>query len=541
MPNIREYTAQVDGVQPSNLGTEALAQAGRRIGAFFNQAAGVQESVGNKLGGALRDAGDVGVKYLEHSEVQRGAAGAAALFAQATAEWEQTAKTSDPNDPQARQRFLEGTLEPALQKFQEAFQTEGGQQWASTHMAQFRQHFFQKTAADQSTLAGQAAIVNTQKTINALSVAARADPASLPMIQKMLETSVEGIAGSSPTITAEEAGKIKTQLLQHGMTEIVKSGVMAAIERNPEEGMKLASDARYAPYITGSEAEHFYRQTLAAKKTDALLARQLEHERLTKASEQAKDDILRNLYDPDPNKTKITAQQILAIPHDQITPETREHLLRLQAARAEKAEVPVAVAKGNMIDLLMQIRSGAITDMDPITKALSERQIDYERYKQLQTELLDRKTPEGTFLAEAKGKFMNVYRDVVNPKDINGMHFNPTRVYDLEHYIDMQVTALKAQGKSAPDITRILFDPSSPEFVGKSAYARPTSAAELAAQARAYQTAAVEGMTGKVPTLAPNQQEKPRPEGGPADLQLYSDGKWRVYRNGKLYVWEGKK
>lgn len=84
MPNIRTYDAGVIGYSPTETGVEARAGTARRVGMFFNQAAGAAQEVGRQeeqlgaetqrtlaaagrtAGSAIAAAGDTALRYFEH-------------------------------------------------------------------------------------------------------------------------------------------------------------------------------------------------------------------------------------------------------------------------------------------------------------------------------------------------------------------------------------------------------------------------------------------------------------------------------------------
>src|SRR5713226_3873429 len=93
MGKIAEYDAGQLALQPTEIGIESTAAAARRIGPFYRQ-------MGSELGSAIRDTGDVAVKYAEHQEISHGAKNFAAMFDGLTQQWSQYQKDNpDPNDP----------------------------------------------------------------------------------------------------------------------------------------------------------------------------------------------------------------------------------------------------------------------------------------------------------------------------------------------------------------------------------------------------------------------------------------------------------
>src|SRR5690348_592115 len=149
MPKIPTLDNPVRGLQPTELGVHARFQAGLHIGALYREA-------GYELGSAVGESINQAVEFQAHREISHGAAGYAGLISSLTDEWNKRAAAADPNDPAVAVKFHNEILNPALDKFQEGFLTQRGQTWATGRAEHLRDHFFQKTAADMSTLAGEA-------------------------------------------------------------------------------------------------------------------------------------------------------------------------------------------------------------------------------------------------------------------------------------------------------------------------------------------------------------------------------------------------
>lgn len=180
MPNIREFDAPNLDLRANEGGVDATVQAGRRISGYYRDAGELMAETGNRAASAIRDVGNVVVKYAEHEEVSKGAANYAKVQSGLLKQWNETAKNADPNDPTTAAKFREEVVEPTLAKFQEGFLTEGGQKFAESHGASLRQEMFTKTAADMSSLAAIAVKNNYATTVNTLSNTVRTDPSSLP-------------------------------------------------------------------------------------------------------------------------------------------------------------------------------------------------------------------------------------------------------------------------------------------------------------------------------------------------------------------------
>lgn len=261
-----QYDAGNVGLNPTEIGADATAAAARRIGSSYNQA-------GERLGNAIATVGKQAEDYMAHREISQGAADFAAKQQQLTEQWNETAKNADPNDPTVGKKFIAESVEPELQKFSDSFSTEAGQRWAESHIDALREHMFTKTTADMSTLAGIAAKTNVEKTVNALSSTAASDPSSLDFTLKTAESSISGIASSSPNLDATAKASVQSELLQKAKEQIVKSAVAGMITKNPNVDL-TAIQQKYGEYINGAEMKQFQKAAQVQAKTMALYEKQ---------------------------------------------------------------------------------------------------------------------------------------------------------------------------------------------------------------------------------------------------------------------------
>jgi len=260
MPNIEQpYDAGPLKLQPDETGIEATAQAARRINAAYTEVGQAkektQEQLARGLSNTVRDAGTAALDYMQHREISHGAAAFATKMQQVTDDWNDTVKNADPNNPLVAKDFL-AKLEPDLQEFKRGFLTEGGQQWAEQRLDAFRNHMFEKTSADMSTLAQDAVAVNFRQTVNKLSNTARTDASSIGFLIDTAQHSINEIVASSPNIKGAAAAKVKAQLTEQAIESIVQSGAMGAIETAADpDAAARALAAKYPQYINGAELQ----------------------------------------------------------------------------------------------------------------------------------------------------------------------------------------------------------------------------------------------------------------------------------------------
>lgn len=473
MAEIAQFEAKNVDLRPSEIGVEATAAAARRIGASYRQA-------GANLGGGLAAIGQVADDYATHQDISHGLVAKAGLIADFTQKWNETAKNADPNDPTVAKKFLNEVVQPSLDKFQGSFATSKGQQWAEGQSATMLDHFFQKTSADMSTLAGQAAVTNSVRQINTYATIASNDPSSLKFAMDNWKQAVEAISTTAPNLTPEAAGRVKTELLQRGLEQIVKSGIQAAIEKNPDAGLKLSKDPELAPYIKPDEVrqfENYTRQMARVNASEDRAARvQRDYEAKNEFNRQANELEISTMPeqagDP-PQLPKDYYDKVKALsklPGASLEPgriktmvENGERI----TARLDKAEPLGPVSHQTTIDLLNRIRAtdpSRLTSNDDIYKAYADGKLNNTDFKFLQQEYQQMRTPEGQALAQDRARFFKQYAGTIAGRSYDPVTGSP-KLYAAEMDARRREHDLQAKGEDPHQ----LYDPASPNFLGKPA------------------------------------------------------------------------
>lgn len=305
MPNIREFDAGALKLNPTETGVEAAAGTARRVGSFYSQQASAEDTlareterlggqtqqlgreteqlgsevgsgmsdVGRRIGSSIGDAGAAAIQYLDAKQISQGSATWATLLQNTTQQWNDTVKNANPNDPTVASKFM-ASLNDQLEDFQsKGFYTEGGQKFAEAHVEALRQHMAEKTMADMSTMAGQAAVVNQQQTINSLSATVHGDPTSLDFSLAALKSSTEGILSASPNLTGVQAGAARSEILQKGAHDIIASAAIGYITKTATVP-PWATDPKYAPYINGAELKTWENAAKTQAKANAYYDKQ---------------------------------------------------------------------------------------------------------------------------------------------------------------------------------------------------------------------------------------------------------------------------
>jgi hypothetical protein len=490
MASIRTFETPALALRPTETGVEATAATARRVGGFYNQQAsalqqlgrdteslgsyvgGAYREAGSKIGGGITAAGDSYVNFMDHKEISHGAATFAEMQDNLTNKWNDFAKNSDPNDPSVAAKFRETVLQPALDNFTGGgFTTEKSQQWAEGHAAALREHMFQKTSADMSTLAGVAVRQNVQKAAAHMSNTALNDPSSVPFLLESVDHSVGGIVGSSPNISAVDAARVNSEVSTSTKAAIVKYGAIGAIqksgdpERTAEEWTK-----KYPDYIDGAEAKTLAsnaRQQIRARNYDYETNRRRNKEIAQDKSTEATNQYLIDVRSQDPRLAgDPTAKRILN--DTTLTKTDKNNLLNL-VDRQLKPETDARLSQQTFVGLLREMRA---PDADPekvMQKAWDARLLDPGKpgsmsekdFNQFRAEVVARKTPDGAALEHDRGQFFKNYGTAIAGPSYTPAIGDP-KVYNAE----MDARRVEADLKKKGLDPHLAYDPASPYFLG---------------------------------------------------------------------------
>lgn len=270
--NIEQYNSPVDKITPSETGAETLARMGRVEKENY-------DSAGRAYGQAAKDVGDAVENFQYLQEVSQGAAGLAAMHANLTANWNQAAATTDPNDTSIQKKFMD-QADDQLDQWQGGFQTKRGQEWALTQADQTRSHFEVKTSADMGTRAGDAVINNMVTTVNSYKDTAHSDPDSIDYSLNQVDALVAAKKEASAGVLDEkQLGRID-DVTSDMKNEIVKSGIKGlADSKNPQSAIAALNSGHFDDYLTAAEATQLKGYTkvqIHGKQVDAANAQKIQ-------------------------------------------------------------------------------------------------------------------------------------------------------------------------------------------------------------------------------------------------------------------------
>lgn len=564
MPRIQTYDAGNLAIQPSERGTDARLQEARRTAGFYNEAgelisggARARASAAGDVDRSVANAAEATAtfakqqeNYFGHKEVSKGAAAGAALNSDLNDKWDAAVKNADPNDPSVAAKFKEEVLEPSLQKFKESYSnTDLGQRWSEQHVESTRNHFFQKTAADMTTLAGAAVEKNVREYGNAQTNLARksSDMHTVDFLLSKVDTDVAAIVSSSPNLKGAEVAKARIKLTEQMKEQIVKAGAFGSMEKSadPEAAAETFAN-RYPQYINGQEVQQFakmaqyYKRVGESENRAALVQRnyQAKNEFNQKVNELEMSTAPQNAGDPPqlPKDYWEKLRDLSTHPGAALEPGRLKTMVtngEAITARLDKPEPLTRVSHDTTMGLLKQMRAtddSRLTDNGAIYEAYGSGKLTRADFTFLNNEFNNLKTPDGAMLGKTRDEFFKRYAASIDGAMDFGGHsaLGSQRMYQFEMDARRQEADLRKAGKDP----HALYDPSSPDFIGK-----PVNLSK-------YHISLQEGMnyqkttTGEksAVTEKPNNEVIELPKGmGPAEaMKKYPSGQKIKLQDGRI-------
>lgn len=261
--NIAQYNSPIDKLQPSEVGAEALARAGRTIGGLYSEAGNDYRRTIDQVGGQIN-------AHEALVETTQGAAVLAAMHNNFTTQWQSTLVHADPNDKSIQGTFLDNTVEPQLQQFEDGFVTKEGQEWAAGQANQMRQHYAETTSGDMSTRQGMAVKEDMRTALTNWAATAHTDWRSIDATFGQIDATVAGIKEhSAGTLTAAQLNQMD-DLTSDAKNEVVKSGMKGLADQTPAAVAPLLDSGKFNAYLSPDEVEGLkkYAKTAAQTKLD---------------------------------------------------------------------------------------------------------------------------------------------------------------------------------------------------------------------------------------------------------------------------------
>lgn len=303
MPRIREYTNQ-QGLDAGPLASaaESAAQAGYYQG----------QNISRSFSAVAKGVDEVG-QHVAQNETSKLAADFATAQAELTTQWADTARTADPNDHDVANRFMSDVVRPRLEKMGDGLMTQQAQSMYQKAVAGLHADLFSKTAADQSQLAGVAAVSNYGTTTNELSNAARADatPAGMANTIKMHDILVEGLV-QSYGLPREKA----LEMQNAGREKIAASAFYGMADANPEAAKVALASGQFSDYVDGTTAKSMAAYADAQTRAETAAQRAAEADQRRQQKDQF-TSVMANLssstIDPQTGALKFTPEYFKAL------------------------------------------------------------------------------------------------------------------------------------------------------------------------------------------------------------------------------------
>lgn len=479
MPNIAEYTNPDDSLRPNDAGVQAAAQAGRRIGSFYHQ-------IGQDIGGAVKEVGDQYEDHQAQQEISHGFASGMTVANQLQQQADTFAKGADPNDPTWTQKFLEGTAQPAIQAWQDSFQTPKGKLYAAQHAADITEQLTHKVMADRSTLAGQAAVNNFEQGTNQAAQMAYTDPANLDKILGTHDMGTQAVIDGMPNLTADQAGTLKNTLGPKAKQQIAVSGIMGWMDKGQagiDQARKLLIGGTYADEL-GDKVPELMKQADIAERSlneqNKAATAQFKQQQ-EESGKQAIVDLRTSVLDPATGIPKWTPQAIKQltniglvygkyIPGEIIAAQGAvEENVRRQIDHADVQSDPTTWS--HLMSAAGKPQTAGGLTSQTVDTAYAQGKLSDHDYAKAH-EMIERqgagRDPQEQELTKTVNEFYASAKPMIGPTMMGEFTRGDAaaRFYTLQQDTQNAVDSMRASGKSPSEIRAALFDPRAPTYMG---------------------------------------------------------------------------
>lgn len=309
MPQIRQYTDKVN-LETDDRGLTAIGRSAQAVGSEAQSAetagratGAATAQIGSDIGGAVATVGTLYDQYKTQQDVSRAGPTLAFMQNQFASQWTDYLKSNDPGDPTTRQRFIDTVVQPSLDKWTDGFSTKEGQSWAAGQVKDTLDHQYQKTAADQATIAGAQAIQNQLDFSNLQNNNVTNDPTAYASASKSLDDYHDQSVVAGRTLSAPDQAAMDTHLAEEHK-KLAYSQVLGQIQNNPTAGMAALEAGKFDhEWFDVSETPSLlrYGRTLEAAQTEGqkAAAQAQKVQQTADANEFIKTQLTRVSYNPD--------------------------------------------------------------------------------------------------------------------------------------------------------------------------------------------------------------------------------------------------
>ena len=446
MPQIREYTPQVAPAGPAGIArVEDPGAAGRGL---------------RNLGLSLAGLGDAMHRRDEERDEAALISKSALLRAQATIDLQEQARTADPNNTEAVDRFAENfqaRLGDQLDGLSEGLRTQRGRDMYEQVRAKLTAEMAERAYVHQAALGGKRDRLNVEKAKEAFGTVLRNDPTQFDSSVEEMHALIE----AQGYLTAVDREELKLGATQ----ELAVDAVRGFIAVNPEATRKRLAAGDWNDVLRSEDKDVLIgeaEQALRAQDAEAERIR-VRAERVLKESQKATADSFISKLD----KNELTAREVLDSNLDPTGENSKEHWLKVLKQRNTDLREPVKTVPSEFSKVLEDIRRGRIKSVTDIEKYYTVKgTISWEDIKELRREWDDLLTPDGRRLSDVQQTFLKGIKpqiDKSNPLLGKIDHVGAEKYAQFEMYAMRKVQEYREANKDPYD----LFDQSKPDYLGK--------------------------------------------------------------------------
>lgn len=339
MPNIRQYSNPIEGLNVPQTGATAAAKAGETASSLAYYTGQALSSSINRFGGA---AADVYEQHVVQPTIVKGAALLTGKMLDIGEKWRAMAQ-ANPNDTTIGDKFREQVLGPEMETFLGGFNTSAGLKWAAQQTEAVTRHFNDRVTTDMMARASHALAGNVTTTANnaGAMVAAEPDPSTFTEAIRQVDASFDALIANTPNLAPGAGAAAGNEMRLKAKNGVVEAYITAVARRSPDEAVRILNSAVVGPHLTPTDRRQM---EAAIRAQESITKRDQQAQRILDAQER-KERIDKAMVD---NWTKNIT--IFGDGSMSLAPGYNQSLLELAKNGANLHEIDFALQAGERLN-----------------------------------------------------------------------------------------------------------------------------------------------------------------------------------------------
>lgn len=411
------------------------------------------------LGKSVTGVGDLLMRRAEQAEISDLNAKLSEVHVNQTAQWQETLRTSDGNDPDLAQKFITGFKEQIAVIGQDT-NTNAGNIFFQKSSQRMQVHFAETAFAGQAELAGKKARENHAVSLSNYTTALINDPSGFDLALAGNTEAREALvtSGMMKRSKADEFAIIDR-------SQLAKSAIRGLIRLVPEDANAQLKSGKWDSFIDGDLKKQLFGeadQAIRARTAEEARFR-AEQKRATEERQKATNNEFMEAF----TTSSLTTTQILESNLNPFGSGSKEQWLRMIRATSKEG---ITTDTATYVDLFNRIHAedddpNRILDENLLNQELINKKLDATDLAFLRKEMQGKNTIKGKREAALKKNIFDAaFSALAKPNKLTGIG-DPDGILQYQKWL-IQFTEDFDEGRKAGKSAAELLNPDSKNFIG---------------------------------------------------------------------------